>query len=283
MKESDIEMSNRKPRLAILDMNNQVPNQGLRCIRDIVSQFDAELDWEIYDVRGRNELPDLNYDIYISSGGPDSPLQEGEWRKPYAQLIDGIVAHNNSDDHNKKFVFFICYSFQLACFHFGLSKLSKRRSTSFGVFPVHKTKFGREDQVLDGLADPYYAVDSRDWQVVQPIIRNFRKKGAKILSLEKIRTHVEYERAIMAVRFSPYMVGTQFHPEADPEGMKEHLKVQENKDKIIKNFDFRKYEQTLAQLDDPEKIKLTHTTILPQFIRNSLTSVESKKEELNLI
>jgi hypothetical protein len=32
----------------------------------------------------------------------------------------------------------------------------------------------------------------------------------------KIRDHVQYERAIMAVRFTDYFVGTQFHPEADP-------------------------------------------------------------------
>jgi imidazoleglycerol phosphate synthase glutamine amidotransferase subunit HisH len=30
------------------------------------------------------------------------------------------------------------------------------------------------------------------------------------------RDHVQYERAIMAVRFTDYFVGTQFHPEADP-------------------------------------------------------------------
>ena len=36
---------------------------------------------------------------------------------------------------------------------------------------------------------------------------------AQVLSLEKIRTHVEYERAIMAVRFSDEFVGTQYHPE----------------------------------------------------------------------
>jgi len=277
-------MSTMKPRLAILDMNNNVPNQGLRCIRDIASQFDNELDWKIFDVRGKNEIPDFSsFDIFISSGGPDSPLQPGEWREVYFKLIDQVAAHNLSDSPKKKYVFFICYSFQVACHHFGLSKLSKRRRTSFGVYPVHKTKAGRDDEMLEGLDDPYYAVDSRDWQVVQPIIRNFRKKGAKILSLEKIRTHVEYERAIMAIRFSPQMVGTQFHPEADPEGMKAHLSLEENKNKIINNFDLEKYEQTLAQLDDPDKIKLTHETILPQFIRNSLTSIKSRKEELNLI
>jgi GMP synthase-like glutamine amidotransferase len=272
-----------RPKIAILDMNNGVPNQGLRCIRDIVKQFEFGVDWEVFDVRAKNEIPSLDYDIYISSGGPGSPLQEGEWRDGYFKLIDGIVNHNNSSTERKKFVFFICYSFQIACHHFKLSKLSLRKRTSFGVYPVHKTTAGKADPMLEGLPDPYYAVDSRDWQVVRPNIVKFRKSGAKILSLEKIRTHVEYERAIMAVRFSPYLAGTQFHPEADPEGMKAHLSLEENEIKIIQNFNVRKYKETLAQMDDPDKIKLTHETILPQFIRNSLISIESRKEELNLI
>jgi hypothetical protein len=53
-------------------------------------------------------------------------------------------------------------------------------------------------------------------QVVQPKLSIFSKKGAMIISLEKIRTHREYERAIMGVRFSDEFVGLQFHPEADP-------------------------------------------------------------------
>jgi imidazoleglycerol phosphate synthase glutamine amidotransferase subunit HisH len=56
------------------------------------------------------------------------------------------------------------------------------------------------------------------------------KKKATIISLEKIRDHVQYERAIiMAVRFTPYFVGTQFHPEADPISFISHLR---NKSKI---------------------------------------------------
>lgn len=276
-------MRQMKPKVAILDMNNQVQNQGLRCIREIVKRFDNEVEWEIFDVRAKNEVPDLSYDIYISSGGPGSPLEKGKWRKPYFELVDNLLAFNLSNQDDKKHMFFICYSYQLMCDHLKLSKVTKRKSTSFGVLPIHKTKSGRTDPILEGLPDPYYAVDSRDWQVVQPIVPKFRKMGARILSLEKIRTHVEYERAIMAIRFTPEMVGTQFHPEADAEGMKNHLKIEDNKNKIIRNFDLEKYEQTLAQLDDPDKIKLTQDTILPQFIRNCLTSIKTCKEELQLL
>jgi hypothetical protein len=137
------------------------------------------------------------------------------------------------------------------------------------------TKFGRNDIVFKKLPDPLYAVDSRDWQLIQPDLHVFKKHGAKILALEKIRTHVELERAIMAVRFSDEFVGTQFHPEADPVGMKIHFEKSENRQKVIDNFGVEKYNSMMAQLDDPDKIELTHNTILPSFIEHALESIHA--------
>ena len=79
-------------RIAILDMNEGLPNQGMRCIREILNQFgdtaNIELDWDEFEVRLQKQVPDLGYDIYISSGGPGSPLEsEGsEWEKVYFEL-----------------------------------------------------------------------------------------------------------------------------------------------------------------------------------------------------
>lgn len=274
-------MIEKLARVAILDMNNGVPNQGLRCIRDIVSQYDHQVEWNIYDVRAKGELPDLSYDIYICSGGPDSPLAQGEWRDGISQLLDEARAINVSDRPDKKYFFFICYSFQLACHHFELGELTMRKRTSFGIFPIHKTAAGRKDKVLDGLDDPYYAVDSRDWQVVQPRLNVFKEHGASILSLEKIRTHVEYERAIMAVRFSDYFVGTQFHPEADPDGMLTYFSQEEMRDKVVKNYGIEKYEDMIMHLDDPDKIARTHATIIPNFINSALASIKERKLQLH--
>lgn len=274
-------MIEKLARVAILDMNNGVPNQGLRCIRDIVSQYDHQVEWNIYDVRAKGELPDLSYDIYICSGGPDSPLAQGEWRDGISQLLDEARAINVSDRPDKKYFFFICYSFQLACHHFELGELTMRKRTSFGIFPIHKTPIGRKDSVLNGLDDPYYAVDSRDWQVVQPRLNVFKEHGASILSLEKIRTHVEYERAIMAVRFSDYFVGTQFHPEADPDGMLTYFSQEEMRDKVVKNYGIEKYEDMIMHLDDPDKIARTHATIIPNFINSALASIKERKLQLH--
>jgi GMP synthase-like glutamine amidotransferase len=52
--------------------------------------------------------------------------------------------------------------------------------------------------------------------------------GVTILRLEKERPHVNLERAIMAIRFSKEVFGTQFHPEADGEGMLRYLQKKTN-------------------------------------------------------
>ncbi len=263
-----------KLKLAILDMNNNEPNQGLRCIVDIASFFNKELDYKVYDVRAKNEIPDASYDIYISSGGPGSPLEQGSWRSSYLELMQELWDYNKSSDERKKHVFFICYSFQVMCDYFELGEIKLRKSTSFGILPVHKTKAGRKDRLLEGLNDPFYAVDSRDWQLIQPRLKVFQEHGATILSLEKIRTHVELERAIMAVRFSDEFVGTQFHPEADPVGMKTHFEKDENKHIVIDNFGIKKYEQMMDRMDDPDKIIMTYETILPKFITKAINHIK---------
>lgn len=257
-------------------MNNGHPNQGLRCICSIVERYAMEIDYKVYDVRVENEVPDLSYDMYISSGGPGNPLVgNGVWEVKFTDLIDRLWEHNKrADEADKKYAFFICHSFQLVCNHFQLGEITKRHATSFGVLPVHKTKAGKIDRALNKLKDKFYAIDSRDWQLIQPNLRVFKKWGAQILALEKIRDHVAYERAIMAVRFSEEFVGTQFHPEADAEGMIAHLEVPENQQKIITTFGQRKYNQMMKLLPKPETIAATQAAILPNFIEHAIRNLQ---------
>lgn len=263
-------MKKDKLKLAILDMNNDEPNQGLRCISEIAHKFSDDVAIQIFNVRAKQELPDITFDIYISSGGPGSPLEEGEWRQPYLQLMQNLWDINKTGTDQKKHVFFICYSFQVICDYFQLGEIKPRRSTSFGILKVHQTKKGHNDLIFEGLNDPFYAVDSRDWQLIQPKLTVFKKHGATILSLEKIRTHVELERAIMAVRFSEEFVGTQFHPEAEPVSMEAYFNREENKKKVIDSFGEEKYVQMMDRIDDPDKVAMTYKTILPKFIQKAI-------------
>ena len=275
-------MSNKIIKIALLDMYNGIPNQGMRCIIDIIGRFSPVVSFEIFDVRLKCELPDIKkFDIYISTGGPGNPLEgDGEWDKKYYEFIDSLTRWNN-ENNVKKHVLFICHSFQMACLHFGLATVTKRNDTSFGVMTIHKTKEGLTDPLFEGLADPFYGIDSRDYQVVQPKLSVFAKKGAKIISLEKIRDNVQYERAIMAVRFTDYFVGTQFHPEADPISFVSHLRNKEAKEKIKNMKGKKKFRNMLEDLMDDDKIYRTNETLIPNFLRIAINDLLKTKKMLS--
>ncbi|SEF95354.1 type 1 glutamine amidotransferase [Flavobacterium urumqiense] len=275
-------MSNKIVKIALLDMYNGVPNQGMRCIIDIISRFNSVVSFEIFDVRVKCELPEIKkFDIYISTGGPGNPLLgDGEWDKKYYEFIDSLTKWN-TENSVKKHVLFICHSFQMACLHFGLATVTKRNDTSFGVMTIHKTKEGLTDPLFEGLADPFYGIDSRDYQVVQPKLSVFAKKGAKIISLEKIRDNIQYERAIMAVRFTDYFVGTQFHPEADPISFVSHLRNKEAKEKIKNMKGKKKFRNMLEDLMDDDKIYRTNETLIPNFLKIAINDLMKTKKMLS--
>ncbi len=264
-------------RVAILDLYEGQANQGMRCIRDILLQWEAanqiELICQEFDVRVKNEVPDTSFDIYISSGGPGSPLDtvNSDWEKQYFTWLGQIEDWNRqAEDSAKKHVFFICHSFQLACRHYGIGTVCKRRSTAFGVFPIHMLEDGKQEPVFEGLRDPFYSVDSRDYQVIEPNHARLREMGGKILAIEKDRPHVPYERAIMSVRFNDHFLGTQFHPEADATGMHMYLLREDKKQTVIENHGEEKWKSMVEQLQDPEKIMWTYQHVLPNFLNMAI-------------
>ena len=275
-------MPNKIIKIAILDMYKGEPNQGMRCIIDVISRFSPVVSFEIFDIRVKNQFPDhKEFDIYISTGGPGNPLVgDGIWDVKYYAFID-LLQKWNTESTVKKHVLFICHSFQMACLHFGLATVTRRNDTSFGVMTIHKTKNGLTDPLFEGLADPFYAIDSRDYQVIQPKLSVFAKKGATIISLEKIRDHVQYERAIMAVRFTDYFVGTQFHPEADPISFVSHLRNKQAKDKIKAMKGKRKFRNMLEDLLDDDKIYRTNETLIPNFLRTAINDLLKTKKILS--
>lgn len=264
-------------RLAILDMNRDTPNLSMGRITALLDSFGDAFSYEIFNVRGRCEVPDLSFDVYISSGGPGSPHEgDGIWDLQFYQWMDAVWRWNQSGK-TPKHVFFICHSFQMACKHFGIGTVNLRNSPSFGIFPVSKTEAAYMDPLLDGLPNPFYVADFRDWQVVAPDEARIRELGADILVLEKERPHVPFEQAIMAVRFSPEIFGTQFHPEADAEGMLQHFTDPERRKKIIAHHSEEKYLNMIEHLNDPDKINLTNKLILPLFLRRALHAVHQAR------
>ncbi len=278
-----MQQSNTVKRIALLDMNNGYENQGMGCIRKIVrSYFDShQYDYIVneFDVRQKNEIPDTSYDIYISSGGPGSPLDEEgwEWEQKFFRMIGKLYDYNEqASADNKKYVFFICHSFQLASRYFMVGKLCKRMSTSFGVFPITKVEEGLTEPLFQKLDNPFYAVDSRDYQLIEPDRWRLSEMNASILAIEKERPHVPLERAIMGIRFSPEMIGTQFHPEADAMAMRARLMEPHNKEKVIAEHGEEKYYSMLEHLEDPDKIMHTQSVLLPAFLDQATATIKEK-------
>jgi GMP synthase-like glutamine amidotransferase len=266
-------------RIAILDLYEGQPNQGMRCIRQIIQEWSEVHQLAVlcneFDVRQHQQVPDLSYDIYISSGGPGSPIDSigSTWEVAYFDWLKSVEDWN-AGQSPKKHIFLICHSFEIVCRQYNLAAVNKRKSTSFGVFPVHLTPASEKESVFEGLNDPFYVVDSRDWQVVQPNHQQIKTLGAEILCIEKERPHVPYERAIMSVRFNDYMIGTQFHPEADSRGMSMLLQTEEKKKTVIENYGEDKWKSMIEGLNDPRKILSTYHHILPNFLNGALQHLQ---------
>lgn len=258
-------------RAALIDLYNGETNRGIPMLRNILSRYANVLRFDHFDVRAKHEIPDLSYDIYVFSGGPGNPLEnDGPWFEPFFQLIEDLWQWNRRTDETKKHCFFICHSFQMACHHFGLGEVTQRYKMSFGTYPVHRTHWGKEEPLFEGLPDPFYIADFRRYQVINPQNERLHAMGGHILCLEKLRPHVHYERAVMGIRFSPEMIGTQFHPEADPEGLLSYFMEEDRKKSIVEEHGEARYDRMIRDLANPLKIQRTFDTIIPGFLENAV-------------
>ncbi len=263
--------------VAILDLYNREPNEGMRALREILETPDPRYHgipvvFDVFNVRAERSVPGLEFDAYISSGGPGSPFEGvGEaWEDKYFEWINSVWSNNQVADKPKKHVFFICHSFQLMCRYFGLGQITERRSKSFGILPIHKTEAGEQEAFFEGLSDPFFAADFREWQVVQPDTERIGELGGGVLAIEKKRPLVDLERAVMAIRLSPEIIGTQFHPEADPPGMIRHFSKPSKKKQISTEHGAEKYERILKRLHDPEALTRTYRAVVPRFIARAI-------------
>ncbi len=268
---------------AIIDLYNNEQNQGMRCIQDLLKEADIRysndgLQYKIYDSRYKGEIPDTSYDIYISSGGPGDPFdgKGTKWEKQYFKLLDKIWTNNQNPKKKKKYVFFICHSFQIMARYYELGDVIPRNSKSFGIVPIHTTEIGRLDNILKGLPEVFYGADFRSWQVVNPNKKSFRELGAKLIVREKIRPHIELERAMMAIRISNEIIGTQFHPEADIASMQHHFLQPERQKQVIDEYGEEKLKVMLDHINNPDNITLTRNTVIPNFLNMAMNNITEK-------
>ncbi len=259
-------------KIAVIDLYEGEANEGMRCIRQLIEDFKHRapfpVSYEIFDLRQKEEIADLQFDAYISSGGPGSPLTSvgSIWEEKYFGLMNSIFAYNRTHPHQRKHVLLICHSFQIFCRYYNYAKVTKRKSTAFGVMPIHLTKEGKKERLFAELEDPFYSVDSRDYQIIEPNEGKIWSGGGQILCVEKHRPLIPLERAIMAIRFNESVIGMQFHPEADSDGMHRYLLRDDKKKYVTSKYGEKKYHTMLQMLNEPEKIKHTYHSIIPAFL-----------------
>lgn len=273
-------------KVAIIDLNNNVSNLSIPCIKAMLAEVDRRFHgvpviYTHFETRYLDEIPDLTYDVYISSGGPGSPF-DGEgtsWEKHYFEWLNAVWNYNQRvDAHRRKHVFFICHSFQMMTRFFELGEISQRYKESFGIYEVAKTDIF--EPTFAGLDSLFPVADFRKWQVTSPNETQLEQLGAEIIAIEKERPHVPFERAMMGIRLSPEMIGTQFHPEAHPPGMKWHFEQPERRKAILENYSTTKYQRVLDLLDDENYLDKTYHTILPFFLRNAIEVLRPEEQEL---
>lgn len=269
-------------KIATIDLYNNERNEGMRCIKEIVSDTksrnnEIEISYEVFDTRFKDELPGIESDIFISSGGPGSPF-EGEgtkWEKDYFNLLQKIWDHNQNNPERKKYLFFICHSFQMMGRFFKFGTVSQRHNKSFGVMPFTVTKEGKSDPIFSGLSNPFYAADIRQFQVVDPDKKVLDELGAKILSYEIVDDDEEAEPALAAVRISNEIIGTQFHPEADPDSMLYHFKQDERKKQVVEKYGEKRYHEMIDILQKPDTVQKTRKTVIPSFLNNAIEELSA--------
>ncbi|MEJ7666531.1 MAG: hypothetical protein WKG07_46935 [Hymenobacter sp.] len=92
--------------------------------------------------------------------------------------------------------------------------------------------------------------------------------GIDVLCLEKERPHVPLARAVMALRFSAEVVGTQFHPEADGEGMLRYMLTAERKQQVITAYGEEKYQRGCSTAaSGPQHHRINGVYYCPNFSR----------------
>lgn len=257
-------------KIAILNMYLETTeNQGLRCIDEILTTLPFPAEFDYFNVRYDYQLPGLDYDVYISTGGPGNPLENNlNWTPDYFKLVDKIIDWNNTNKETPKYWFAICHSFQMLCSYLEVGTINKREYFSFGIVPLKKTKAGQTDELFDSFEDSFYAADHRYFQVVSPDLAKLDQLGASIIALDEYNPAKPAERSVMAVRFSNEMVGVQFHPEADVKGMYTILENEKTQADINRIYGNNKLNEINGLLRNPDTIDKMNKTLLPQFLES---------------
>lgn len=244
-------------------MNNGLENQAMRAFKEIVSDFfdrakeanpEIDIGLQIVSPRDKGEFPD-RADLYLSTGGPGSPYDGVEWEGRYFDLLDEI----SGDD--SKFMLAVCHSFQLAARWSGAGVVQLRpEGKKFGIMPVYMTEIGVASQLLGDFGDRLFAFEHRDWEVVGVDADRW-----KILARES-RDGLSKGEATLAIDFGGGIEGVQFHPEADPVGIRAWICREDKKQELINVYGEELWESMIKTVDREDRVIRTRKKIIPGWL-----------------
>ncbi len=264
----------RRLRVALVDMNNGVENQAMRCLRLIVSRFhdhakvtnpDLELDVVHVSPRDKGEAPPDDCHLYLSSGGPGSPYDgDGQpWTTDYYRFLDGVVNDNHARGPAARALFGVCYSYEMIVRHFGIATMAPRATRKFGVMPIYTTSVGRTHPLLESFGDRLFAFEHRNWEAIDLDESRLKKLGGSILALESREGQDDKGRAILGVDAAPGVETVQFHPEADRPGVVAWVSRPDQAAAFREAYGDETYERMLKTLDDPNRLARTFAMLIP--------------------
>lgn len=262
-------------RVGLVDMNNGVTNQAIRSFRTIIQTFaerarcaNPGLECVVQHVQPRNlgEAPPDDCDLYLCTGGPDSPVDgfREAWAPGFRHFLDRIVEGQQREGAAAPAAFAVCYSFELATLHFQVASIIPRQR-KFGIMPVYPTPEGMATRLFGPFGDRLFVWEHRSWQAVDLDEARLEKLGGKLLANES-RDGVSKGRGLMAIRFAPGLDGTIFHPEADRPGALNWLERPEQAQAVIETYGLLLYRRMLKTLDDPTRLARTYALVLPGWL-----------------
>ena len=258
-------------------MNNGVPNEAVRCFRRLFEAFASKaraanpgLETPLVHVQPRNlgEVPPVDTDLVLSSGGPGSPRDgyDQPWADAYRNFLDKVVERNTVAPQTAPSVFAVCHSFELSVLHFGVATMRERVATKFGLMPAYVTNDGMKSDVFQPFGDRLFAFEHRGWEAVDVDAKKLAKLGGKLLARESREGRIDKGEALLAFQFAPGLVGTQFHPEADKPGVVAWISRPEKAMAFKMAYGDELYERMMKSLGDPTRLARTFAIMIPGWL-----------------
>lgn len=270
-------------------MNNGVVNEATRCFRRIFDTFQVrvraanpQVDVRLKHVQPRNlgELPDRDADLVMSSGGPGSPHDgwDEAWCTGYRHFLDHVMDRATKDPAHAPALFAVCHSFEIAIEHFGFARMTRRESLKFGVMPAYVTEAGQSSWLFKPFEDRLFVWEHRNYQAVDLDERKLERLGGELWAVEsRPGGEVDKGDGLLAFRFGPGIVGTQFHPEADRPGVLAWIKRPEHAQNVVDTYGEGLYERMIKTLEDPTRLARTYALLLPTWLTHRFNEIAPER------